>query len=379
MHLKSFSEMKYTSAFFMLKPVNAIYWFIITLCISLACFFLWASIAPMDDVIKANIILRPTQTVSSVKCVSSGQLLYKYYENDQLVERGSLLFSLDTTVYETELDAYKKEKEKNINDILTNDIFIETLNSENLPDVNQNTDSYIKASAYITELKRYESLITDIKNKLEREQNKPEGLLIPQNIQDLNSQLSQNLLAFDGWKTSQRIQAFELSKQLITNKNTIESRITELERIMKNSTIYAPIDGRISETTKLNIGDYVLAGEEILKIVPQNENKLKVDVYIDPNYIARVTVGNPLKIKFPGLPPSRYGLVETEITVIPPDVSYINGSPMFIAGAEIQNAILTAKNGQVAKLIPGITAEGRIVTDRCTVIEMILRKLDFVN
>lgn len=56
--------------------------------------------------------------------------------------------------------------------------------------------------------------------------------------------------------------------------------------------------------TKLNTGDYIFAGEEILRIIPQNEEKLKAKIYIDPSYIARVKVGNPVKIKFQGLPPS---------------------------------------------------------------------------
>ena len=32
-----------------------------------------------------------------------------------------------------------------------------------------------------------------------------------------------------------------------------------------------------------------------------------------------------------------------------------------------------------ASLIPGITAEARIITDRTTVLRMVLRKLDFIN
>ena len=59
--------------------------------------------------------------------------------------------------------------------------------------------------------------------------------------------------------------ALDTKKSLQSAKNSIESRITELERAIKNSTIYAPISGRISEVTKLNIGDYLLTGEEIFK------------------------------------------------------------------------------------------------------------------
>ena len=64
MQLKTFEEMKKTSAFFMLKPVNAIYGFIITVCAVILAILIWAIFSPMDDVVKATVLLRPSQAVS---------------------------------------------------------------------------------------------------------------------------------------------------------------------------------------------------------------------------------------------------------------------------------------------------------------------------
>ena len=55
------------------------------------------------------------------------------------------------------------------------------------------------------------------------------------------------------------------------------------------------------------------------------------------------------------------------------------GSPIFIAEAPISEDYLISTDGQVAKLIPGITAEARIITEKSTIMKMILRKLDFIN
>lgn len=379
MYLKTFDDMQKTSVFFMLKPVNAVYGFIVTVCISIAAVLLWAVLAPMDDVVKATVLLRPSTAVSRVKCVTSGQIYSKYFQNDDEVSEGDLLFTLDTTVYKTELDAYQKELLKNTNDAFINEIILQTIENETLPQISNNSDAYVKSNSYITELHRYQAVITDVKTKLEREQYKPQSLKIPQNITDLQNQLNQNELAFESWKNSQKMSALDTKKALQSAKNSIESRITELERAIKNSTIYAPISGRISEVTKLNIGDYLLAGEEILRIIPQNDEKLNADIFVDPSYIARIKVGNPVKIKFPGLPPSRYGMIETQVLIVPPDVTYQNGAAVFVVEAQIDSPYLIAKNGQTAKLIPGITAEGRIVTDRSTVMQMVLRKLDFIN
>ena len=407
MNLKTFEDMQKTSAFFMLKPANAIYGFVITIFVSIVVILVWAIFAPMDDVVKASVLLRPAEAVSSIKCVTSGELSEKYFENDDLVNEGDLLFSLDTASYKSQLETYKSEIIKNQNEIFVNNQLLQTLEANKMPDLVgesetaqvsdaktvfvanaepaqvdaevNSSDAFIKCSAYLTEFQRYQTGISDLQTKLNREKSKPQSLKVPQTIQDLETELNQNQLAFESWKNSQKLTAIENQKNLESAKKSLESRIAEIERLIKNSTIYAPISGRISEITKLNPGDYLLAGEEILRIVPQNSESLKADIYVDPSYIARVKNGNPVKIKFPGLPPSRYGMVESQVAIVPPDVSYVNGQPVFIAEAEIKNPYLTTKNGQTAKLIPGITAEGRIVTDRSTVMQMVLRKLDFMN
>ena len=373
--------MQKTSTFFMLKPVNAIYGFIITVCVAIVTLILWATFAQMDDVVKASVILRPTDAVSSIKCVVSGEVSEKNFLNDDFVNFGDLLFSLDTKVYKSELEAYQKELLKNSDDIFINQILLSTIEIETAPtDIEQTSNAYIKSLFYLTELRRYQNIIEEAKIKLEREENAPSALRIPQNIEDLKLQLSRQQLIFESWKNTQKIQVLEQQKQLQSSKSSIENHIKELERSIKNSTIYAPISGRVSEVKKVNIGDYILSGEEILKIIPQNENTLKAELYIEPSYIARVKVGNKVKIKFPGLPPSRYGMVETEVSLVPPDVNLsVAGQPIFVAEAIIKEPSLQTKKGQTALLLPGITAEARIITDHSTVIQMILRKLDFMN
>ena len=380
MYLKTFDDMKKTSAFFMLKPVNAIYGFIITVCFSILVVIVWALIAPMDDVVKASVLLRPSQAVSSVRCVTSGELFAKNFDNDDIVKEGDLLFCLDTTALKTDLDSYRLAQEKNAADIVIYKKLLETIERGEISGIEKKSDAYLKSNSYLLEKSKNKTVLEEVWIKLKREQETPDGLKVPQKIEDLENQYRQAKLSYETWLNDQNIQAKEKLLSLNTEKNTIESRISELERSIKNSTIYAPISGRISEIKKLNIGDYVLAGEEVLRIVPQNSDALRADIYVDPSYVARVKVGNPVKIKFPGLAPSRYGMVETEVSIVPPDVTIMtSGQSAFVVEAVIKNPYLSAKHGQTARLLPGISAEARIITDRSTAMQMVLRKLDFIN
>ena len=377
--LSTFEELQKKSVFFMLKPANAIYGFLLTICISLLVLIIWAFFAPMDDVVRSSVILRTEDAVSSIRCVSGGELFIKNYVNDEVVSEGDLLLSLDTSAYKKELETYQLQLSVIEQDILVNDTLIETIKTETFPNINESSSAYLKSASYMYEKQRQESIIKDQQDELKLEQGRPSYSYTPQAVKDLESKLLQTQLSFFTWKNNNLSEALSLQQQLNSSKKSIESKIAELNRYMKNSMIYAPISGRITESLKLNIGDYVLAGEEILKIVPESSSTLKAYLYIDPAYIARVKVGNPVKIKFPGLPPSRYGQLETQVSLVPPDVDISMGSPIFIAEAPISEDYLISTDGQVAKLIPGITAEARIITEKSTMMKMILRKLDFIN
>ena len=380
MYLKTFDDMKKTSAFFMLKPVNAIYGFIITVCFSIFAVIVWALIAPMDYVVKASVLLRPSQAVSSVRCVTSGELSSKNFENDDLVNEGDLLFSLDTSALKTELESYSLSQKKNLENLHVYKTLAMTISTGKVGVPENDTDAFLKSNSYLLEKSRYETVLEDAKVKYEREKDAPSALRIPQNIVDLENQYTQTKLTYETWLSNQNIQTNDKLSSLETERKSIESRISELERAIKNSTIYAPISGRITEIQKMNSGDYILAGEEVLRIVPQDNESLKADIYVDPSYVARVKVGNPVRIKFPGLAPSRYGMVETEVSIVPPDVTLAPaGQAAFLVEAVIENPYLHTKHGQTAKLLPGISAEARIVTDRSTVMQMVLRKLDFIE
>lgn len=80
----------------------------------------------------------------------------------------------------------------------------------------------LKAKSYLIEFEKYEASIADLRNKLQREEQKPDALKVPHNIQDLKIQIEQNEMALDVWKTNSKDQALENEKQLIINKNSFK-------------------------------------------------------------------------------------------------------------------------------------------------------------
>ncbi len=380
MYLADLKRIKNRSIYSLTSPSYFIYIFLILVALFSVIILIWSNVAIMDDVIKASVMLRPSSTVSSVRCVTSGELYIKNYSNGDKVNQGDFLFSLDTTTFETELESYKLKQNKNDEDIFVYQILLSTIEKGKIDNIEKKSEAYLKSNSYLLEKSRQEKIVEDARIKYTREKNAPEGLRVQQNINDLENYYMQTKYSYETWINNQIIETKEKLSSFESEKKNIKTRITELERTIKNSKMYAPVSGCISESNKLNLGDYVLAGEEILRIVPENDKSLKADIYVDPLYVARVKIGDDVKIKFPGLAPSRYGMIETKVSLVPPDVTLTkNGDTVFIVEAVIESPFLYTKQGQYARLLPGINAEARIITDKSTVLQMILKKLDFLN
>lgn len=377
MKLLTYDELKKTSTFFLLQPPKAFFSFILIVSVTIGGFLFWSVIAPLNEVVKGQVFFRPITNISVVKCISNGELHEKHYKNNIEVDKGDLLFSLDTSVQEAELESCRKQYEKSVEDLLILSDLLYTINHSSVPGISKDSEGYIRCLTYITEYNRFKTIINDCSEKLLREENKPKSLKIPNAILDLKNLLQQQEMSFANWQNQEKFNALEQEKSLNINQKNLKSRITELEREIKNSVIYAPVHGIVYEITKKNIGDFIMAGEDIIKIVPVESKKMKAEIYIEPMYIPKIKKGDVVRIKCQGLPPSKYGIIETKVDSISPDSILFNGKPYFVVESIINNSILHTKSGKEACLIPGTLAEGKIVVDTNTVLNMILEKLDF--
>ena len=80
--LVRFDELKFlpqTHDFFDTKVSRSILVFIISVLIMLGGFVVWACLAKLDDVVKANAMLRPVDNISELRCLVNGEIAYKNY------------------------------------------------------------------------------------------------------------------------------------------------------------------------------------------------------------------------------------------------------------------------------------------------------------
>jgi multidrug resistance efflux pump len=380
MYFADITEFQHGYKFFMLRPSRVGFSFIITVAAILAATFIWALIAKMDDVVKTTVLLRPADTISTIKTLAGGEVQRKNYTHNEFVGEGALLLQLDISSDVLELKNSRELMVRITKNIFVYNSLLATIRSNKNLVSKKDEEAYIHSERYILEYRRQLAQIEDLRIKLEREQNLPETLLVKQRIDDNLRELERSELQFELWKNSQIIDVTTALKDFTYNRETLERRISDLERNIRNATIYAPIAGRINEHRKLNIGDNVVPGEEIVAIIPDGSTELVAELYVEPAYIARVKTGQKATLRFPGLPPSKYGKIEAEIFLIPADFTAgPESTPVFIVQAKITEPWLVSPEGERVDLRAGIGAVGRIIIDQDTVLRMVLKKLDFIN
>jgi HlyD family secretion protein len=366
--------------FFFLRPSHAARLFIILMALMVLSGLIWSILVKMDDVIKATAHLRPVSVISHIITVTGGEVIEKKYVNDQTVAEGELLLRLDASADTIDFQNSQKLMLRINSDIAIAENLLRTIKT-NQNHVSENSgESYIRSQIYLNEYTQMQGQLDELQRKLNREKDLPESMISAQRIEDMESEISQARLEFSLWINSKYVETMDALKALSREKETLERRISDLDRNIRNSVIRAPIAGKINEINRLNIGDYLLPGDRLLDIVPGDSSSLKADLYIDPIYAPRVHVGQKVSLRFPGLPPSKFGKLEAEINLIPADYILTQGSdPSFVVESYIPKPYLTARNGEKVYLRSGLGAEARIIVSQGTVMSMILKKLDFIS
>jgi multidrug resistance efflux pump len=366
--------------FFFLRPSYAVRLFIIVMVLVVFITLIWSLLAKMDDVIKATAYLRPVSVISHIITVTGGEVIEKNYVNNQTVVEGDLLLRLDTSADTIEFQNSQRLMLRINSDIAIAENLLQTIKTNQNNVLENSGELYIRSQIYLNEYTQMQNQLDELQRKLSREKDLPESMISKQRIEDKESEIGQASLKFSLWINNKYVETVDALKSLSREKETLERRISDLDRNIRNSAIRAPIAGKINEISRLNIGDYILPGDRIVDIVPEDSSSLKADLYIEPIYVPRVNVGQKVSLRFPGLPPSKFGKLEAEIRLVPADYILTQGSdPSFVVESYIPNPYLTSRSGEKVYLRSGLGADARIIVSHGTVMSMILKKLDFIG
>jgi multidrug efflux pump subunit AcrA (membrane-fusion protein) len=150
----------------------------------------------------------------------------------------------------------------------------------------------------------------------------------------------------------------------------LQADIAAADAALQHTTIIAPVTGIITTMAVRGNGEVLQPGQTIATIAPSGV-PLVVEAQVANKDIAFIEKGLPAKLKFDAFPFQDYGVVEGMVIDIAPDARVDQGSGSFykVTIATGQSQFWKQKN---VVLRPGLTVTAGIITERRTVLSLLL-------
>ena len=158
-------------------------------------------------------------------------------------------------------------------------------------------------------------------------------------------------------------------------KQTLKSAQDQLNR----TTLSSPMRGVVNALAVTTIGGVVHPGQEILQIIPLDE-ELFIEARVTPENIANIRPGQDVTIKLSAYDYTIYGSLKGQVTVISADTfkaERINGTeaePHYRVRITLNQDDLSKTQSQI-DIRPGMQVQAELHTGRKTILNYLLKPL----
>ncbi len=155
----------------------------------------------------------------------------------------------------------------------------------------------------------------------------------------------------------------------ITRMNALREAGLGLSDRVKQTEVRSPVDGTVKQLYYHTIGGVVLAGKEIIEVVPADDTLL-LEVRIRPKDIAFLVPGQPALVKFSAYDFVVYGGLDGVVEHIGADtVMDEEGNPFY----EVLVRTFESGLAEDKPIIPGMTVEVDILTGKKTILAYLMK------
>ncbi|MCY6355559.1 HlyD family efflux transporter periplasmic adaptor subunit [Clostridium sp. ZS2-4] len=305
------------------------------------------------------------------QCIEQNENLFteqneKYY--NQFLDYKLNLDKLDNT-YQNKLDYYEKLK------VLEADGIVSTQEL-------QNTELDMQQAK--TDLSKYKNeYLLSIKKSIQDNNDKQKNLVLDSGKTEKNSEMFKNnsqsySINIKKYKTDALVKVDNEAKDCSKKIKTITAELEKVKLDISNCIVKSPINGFIRIVNPVTKGDFIPIDMVVASILPKNNSKYKVELYVSNKDIANLKEKQIIKYHFSALPYKEYGELKGEITKISID-SQVNpntGLSFYLVEANIQNKPLYSYKGKKAEIKLGMQCQAHVITRQKRILYYLLEKLN---
>ena len=353
-------------------------------------FILWATFASVDEIVRAQGEMISSSRPQIIQNLEGGILAELPVREGQVVEKGDVLARLRTTQFQSAVDDL-------IDQIVALDIRRSRLEAELAGEVNfavlpqlAARSPEIVASEHALLVARQSDFnsrkdgAARVLEEASKEKAMLEDLLRRKIVAQIEVTRARKAHADARIRYDEIVTQTELEraqdysdtlKELSTLKQTLKASQDQLNRTVLKS----PMRGIVNGLAVTTIGGVVRPGEEILQIIPLDE-ELFVEARVKPENIAGVRRGQEATIKLSAYDYTIYGSLKGVVGVISADTFKDErsrdpeGSAHYKVTLKVDREHLTERQTQIA-IRPGMQAEVELHTGSKTVLQYLLKPL----
>lgn len=370
-----------TNEFLQKKEPFSLHLLIFIICTLIIAGICWICFGKMEVVVKADGIVRPKENISTISNIVSGKITKKLYKPGQIIFKDETLYLIDKNTFETQLELYlnkltQLENTKKGLNYLSKSI----KQKQNMFPKNEeiNLEEFIvNYKNYKIECQKLELVLTKSENDLKTENSLPENSTTKQKKQDLKYQRDFAEIEYKKYMNNFQEMLLQSTKENQLEIEEIKNAISQTQETISHTKITSPVSGTIMEISSLNEGDFVLANQQVLKIIPFTSEENRIELQVSSSDIGKIKEGYKIKYRFPAFPYYDFKGLTGTIKTINPDVSISeSGSMYFTVIGDVDTGTLKNKQGESYFISSGLSVQARIIQKEKRIIEWLLEKIN---
>jgi multidrug efflux pump subunit AcrA (membrane-fusion protein) len=151
----------------------------------------------------------------------------------------------------------------------------------------------------------------------------------------------------------------------------LRNELTAIDRAIFKGAVTAPVDGTITALDVVHAGAVIRVGQQLASIAPSRA-PLIVEVQVPNARIGRIKRGSAVKIKLDAFPFQDYGSLTGTVIDIAADAKTSELRESFYRVLVMPDSRRGERRGRALQLRPGLSVTAEILTERRTVLDLIL-------
>jgi adhesin transport system membrane fusion protein len=351
-------------------------------------FLVWASLAPLDQIVRAQGEMVSTSRAQIIQNLEGGILAELAVQEGDLVEAGDVLARLHGTPYQTSVDDLENQiAALSIRKIRLEgeqagqfDLTVPTAFDVRLPDIVA-SERALLAARQTDYMKRREGaqlvLEQTAKEKALMEALLEEKIVALIEVTRARKTHADAQVKYDEIVTQTELERAKAYSDTLKELSTLQQNVKTARDQLQRTILTAPLRGIVKGLAVTTIGGVVQPGQEIAQIIPLGEDVF-VEARVAPEDIAGVRAGQAATVKLSAYDYTVYGTLSGEVTLVSADTfkdaRTQDGDPHYRVTVAVDMDRLTERQTAIA-IRPGMLAEVELHTGSKTVLQYLLRPL----